>query len=138
MWERGHRFPRFKKPGRMRSFLFPQMGVNPVGGNRLKLPKIGSVKMRLSRPIPNGFELKQVRIVRRASGWYALLALQSDVSIPSAMPHGHSLGIYLGLLSFLVTSNRETIARPKFFVDAERKLKSLQKRVSSKVKGSSN
>ncbi len=138
MWERGHGFPRFKKAGRMRSFLFPQMGVNPVLGNRLKLPKIGSVKMRLSRPIPDGFELKQVRIVRRASGWYALLTLQSDVSIPSAMPHGHSLGIDLGLLSFLATSDSETIARPKFFVDAQRKLKSLQKKVSHKLIGSNN
>ena len=58
MWERGHGFPRFKKPGRMRSFLFPQMGVNPVYGNKLKLPKIGAIKMRLSRPIPKGFELR--------------------------------------------------------------------------------
>ncbi len=138
MWERGFGFPRFKKPGRMRSFLFPQMGVNPVQGNRLKLPKIGTVKMRLSRPIPEGFELKQVRIVRRASGWYAMLSLQCDVSIPDAMPHGHSLGIDLGLLSFLATSDSETIARPKFFVDAQRKLKLLQKRVSCKKLGSNN
>lgn len=138
MWERGHGFPRFKKLGRMRSFLFPQMGVNPIQGNRLKLPKIGRVKMRLSRPIPDGFELKQVRIVKKASGWYAMLSLQCDVSVPEAMPRGHSLGIDLGLLSFLATSDNETIARPKFFVDAQRKLKSLQQRVSSKQKGSSN
>ena len=138
MWERGHGFPRFKKSGRMRSFLFPQMGVNPVQGNKLKLPKIGTVKMRLSRPIPEGFELKQVRIVKKASGWFAMLCLQLGVSVPDAMPHGHSLGIDLGLLSFLATSDNETIARPKFFVDAQRKLKLLQKRVSSKIKGSNN
>lgn len=138
MWERGHGFPRFKKPGRMRSILFPQMGVNPVQGNKLKLPKIGTVKMRLSRPIPDGFELKQVRIVKRASGWFTMLCLQCDVNVPDAMPHGHSLGIDLGLLSFLATSDNETIARPKFFVDAERKLKLLQKKVSSKLIGSSN
>ena len=138
MWERGHGFPRFKKQGRMRSFLFPQMGVNPVLGNRLKLPKIGSVKMRLSRPIPDGFELKQVRIVKKAFGWYAMLLLQCDVNVPSAMPHGHRLGIDLGLISFLATSDNETIARPKFFVDAQRKLKLLQKKVSHKLKGSNN
>jgi len=44
------------------------MGVNPIQGNKLKLPKIESVKMRLSRSIPNGFELKQAR-VRKASEW---------------------------------------------------------------------
>lgn len=138
MWERGHGFPRFKKAGRMRSFLFPQMGVNPVQGNTLKLPKIGTVKIRLSRPIPDGFELKQVRIVKKASGWYAMLSLQCDVNVPDAMPHGHALGIDLGLLSFLATSDNETIARPKFFVERGRKLKLLQKRVSRKKLGSNN
>jgi putative transposase len=138
MWEQKHGFPRFKKQGRMRSFLFPQLGANPVVGNRVKLPVIGWMKMRLSRPIPDGFELKQVRIVKKASGWYAMLSLQSDVNVPDAMPHGHSLGIDLGLLSFLATSDSETIARPKFFVDAQRKLKLLQQRVNHKPKGSSN
>jgi putative transposase len=138
MWEQKHGFPRFKKTGRMRSFLFPQLGTNPIVVNRVKLPVIGWMKMRLSRPIPDGFELKQVRIVKKASGWYAMLSLQSDVKVPNAMPHGHSLGIDLGLISFLATSDNETIARPKFFVDALAKLKLLQKRVSRKIKGSNN
>lgn len=138
MWERGHGFPRFKKPGRMRSFLFPQMGVNPVQGNKLKLPKIGVVKMRLSRPIPDGFELKQVRVVRRASGWYAMLVLQMDVVVPDRMPHGEPVGIDLGLISFLATSTGELVARPKFFVDLQSKLKSLQRKLKHKKKGSSN
>lgn len=138
MWERGHGFPRFKKPGRMRSFLFPQMGVNPILGNRLKLPKIGSVKMRLSRPIPEGFELKQVRVVRRASGWYAMLILQMDVAVPDRMPHGEPIGIDLGLISFLASSTGEVVARPKFFVDLQGKLKSLQRKLKHKKLGSSN
>ncbi len=138
MWERGHGFPRFKKAGRMRSFLFPQMGVNPVLGNRLKLPKIGVVKMRLSRPIPDGFELKQVRIVRRASGWYAMLILQMDVAVPDRSPHGEPVGIDLGLISFLATSTGELVARPKLFVDLQGKLKLLQRKLKHKKKGSSN
>ena len=138
MWERGHGFPRFKKPGRMRSFLFPQMGVNPIQGKKLKLPKIGMVKMRLSRRIPDGFELKQVRIVRRASGWYAMLILQIDVEIPDRMPHGEPVGIDLGLISFLATSTGELVARPKFFVDLQGKMKSLQRKLKHKKKGSSN
>ena len=68
MWDRGHGFPRFKSTNRMRSFNFKQMGVNPLREGAVKLPKIGWVKMRQSRPIPEGFELKQVRIVRRVSG----------------------------------------------------------------------
>lgn len=50
MRERGFGFPRFKKMGQMRSFLFPSMGKNPLAGNRIKLPKLGLFKMRISRP----------------------------------------------------------------------------------------
>ena len=55
---KGFGYPRFKKPGQMRSFLFPSMGVSPLVGNTLKLPKLGVVKIRLSRPIPDGFVLQ--------------------------------------------------------------------------------
>lgn len=70
MWERGFGFPRFKKFGRMRSFVFPQFAKSPVDtvALMLKLPKIGSVRVNLHRPIPDGFAVKQVRIVKRASG----------------------------------------------------------------------
>jgi putative transposase len=73
MWKRGHGFPRFKK--RMRSEVFPQLNLESVkhfnGADWVNLPKIGLVKMHLSRPIPEGFEVKQIRVVKKASGYYA-------------------------------------------------------------------
>ncbi|MEQ9546099.1 MAG: hypothetical protein RIK85_08850, partial [Marinobacter sp.] len=66
-------------------------------------------------PIPDGFTLKQVRIVKKASGYFTMLSLQCDVQIPDAMPHGHPIGIDLGLEKFLATSDGELIARPRFF-----------------------
>jgi putative transposase len=117
MWESGHGFPRFKKQGRMRSLLFPQLGVNPSKGSQIKLPGVGWVKMRLSRPIPDGFVAKQAQVVKRASGWYVMLTLQADVDVPNIAPHGQPVGIDLGLKSFLATSTGEQIARPRFFVD---------------------
>lgn len=138
MWDRGHGFPRFKSTKRMRSFVFPQMGVNPLKQGAIKLPKIGWVKMRQSRDIPTGFELRQVRIVRRVSGWYAMLTLRSEVDVPSPLPHGEPLGIDLGLEKFLATSTGRLIARPRFLLSLQSKLKSLQKEVSRKRIGSSN
>src|SRR4028119_1442441 len=61
--ERGFGFPRFKKFGQYRSFVFPQFKSNPVNGMKIKLPKIGAVPINLHRPIPEGFEVKQVRVV---------------------------------------------------------------------------
>lgn len=138
MREQKYGFPRFKKEGRMRSFLFPQLGKDPLRGNCINLPSIGSVKMRVSRPVPDGFILKQVRVLRRASGWYAMLALQADVDLPQPIPHGNAVGISLGLEKFLATSFGEAIAQPRFFVNTQRKLKLLQKRVSHKVLDSNN
>jgi len=138
MWESGRGFPRFKKQGRMRSLLFSQLGVNPIEGGKVKLPGVGWVKMRLSRPIPEKFVAKQAQVVKRASGWYVMLTLQADVDVPDVMPHGQPIGIDLGLKSFLATSTGQQIARPRFFVELQRKLRLLQQRASHKVKGSNN
>jgi putative transposase len=138
MWDRGHGFPRFKK--RMRSFVFPQLNQEAVrefeGRWFVNLPKIGWVKLHLSRPIPEGFEVKQIRIVKRASGYYAMLTLALDVDVPQASPSGHGLGIDLGLEHFLATSDGQLIDRPRFFVDGQRKLKSLQRQLKHKKKDS--
>ncbi|NEO90581.1 MAG: transposase [Moorea sp. SIO3G5] len=138
MKTQGYGFPRFKNKYRMRSFVFPQFSSNPVRGDWIKLPKIGLVKMRLSRPIPEGFKLKQVRIVRRANGYFVMLALQSDVNVPENPPSGHPLGIDIGLDKFLATSDNELIERPRFLTELHRKLKLLQRRLKLKRKGSSN
>jgi putative transposase len=136
MWELHHGFPRFKKRGAMRSFVFPQLGITPVVGNCVKLPVIGRVKFWRSRSIPDGGVVKQARVVRRASGWYVMLTVQWDVSIPATIPHGFPVGIDVGLTNFMATSNGLLTKRPRFFIDAERKLKLLQKSVSRKCIGS--
>ncbi len=54
------------------------------------------------------------------------------------MPWGHAKGIDLGLESFLTTSDREHIARPKFFQALQRKLELLQRQLVRKQKRSIN
>ncbi|NEO96574.1 MAG: transposase, partial [Moorea sp. SIO3G5] len=99
---------------------------------------IGWVRFRQSRNIPEDGVIKQARIVKRVSGWYVMLTIQWNADIPSPMPHGEPLGIDVGLTSFVATSNGLLVKRPKFFGDAERKLRWLQKRVSRKPFGSKN
>lgn len=136
--ERGFGFPRFKKFGQYRSFVFPQFKSNPVNGFELKLPKVGAMPINLHRPIPDGFEIKQVRVVFKASGWYAQLILQADVSVPEPMPHGEPIGIDLGLAKFLAVSTGELVEPPRFFVDLQSKLRWLQRKLRNKKKGSAN
>ncbi|MEO0376616.1 MAG: transposase, partial [Cyanobacteria bacterium P01_A01_bin.17] len=136
--ERGHGFPRFKKYGQYRSFLFPQFKESPVIGSQIKLPKLGMMPIVLHRPIPDGFTVKTVRIICKHSGWYVTLCIQADVSIPDVAPHGHSIGIDAGLEYFLSTSDGLQIRRPRFFSKLQRKLKLLQRRLKKKQSRSNN
>ncbi|MGC1219795.1 MAG: transposase [Phormidesmis sp.] len=138
MKKQGKGYPRFKRPNRMRSFVFPQLGKNPLSEGVVKLPSIGAVKIRQSRPYPEGFEVKQARVVKRASGFYLMLTFQSDVSVPAVPLVGHFVGADVGLEYFLSSSEGLQIERPKFFVSMQRKLKWLQRRLKGKQLGSAN
>ncbi|WP_249369255.1 transposase [Acaryochloris marina] len=138
MKDRNFGFPRFKKRGRMRSFVFPQLGKDPLGQGVVKLPNIGFIKFRQSRPYPEGYQVKQARIIKRASGFYLMLTFQAALEICAPPVRGHVVGVDVGLEYFLSTSDGLQIERPKFFVDMQRKLKLLQRRLKRKRLGSSN
>ncbi|NEO52915.1 MAG: transposase [Okeania sp. SIO3B5] len=135
---RGYGFPRFKKYGQMKSMLFPQFKVNPITGWLLKLPKLGKVQINLHRPIPEGFIVKQVRILKKAMGWFAVITIQSDISIPEPLPHRHFVGVDVGLDKYLATSDGFVEPGRKFFQTEHSRLKVLQRRLSKKKKRSAN
>lgn len=138
MKARGFGFPRFKNKYRMRSFVFPQLGKEPMRNDAIKFPKLGWIGWRQSRPIPEGFEVKQARIVRKASGYFVMLSLQLEVEVPSPMPHGHPRGLDLGMSKFVATSDGEEIKRPLFLKILQDKLKLLSRRLRNKPYGSNN
>src|SRR6476620_4312475 len=131
-------FPRFKKYGQLKSLLFPQFKENPVTDLHVKLPKSGAIPINLHRPIPSGFVVKQVRILRKADKWYASISLQCDVSVPDPTPSGHPIGVDTGLEKFLATSDGVLVKPPKFFKSLQSRLKVLQRRLSRKSKRSKN
>ncbi len=45
------------------------MGKEPIRNDAIEFPKLAWVKWRQSRPIPEELEIKQARIVRKASGY---------------------------------------------------------------------
>ena len=103
---------------------------------QIKLPKIGDVVINQHRPIPDGFKVKGVRVVSRARNtlWYVVVTIQSDIEIPSPVPHGRAIGIDIGLENFLTTSDGVEIKPARFFRDLQSQLKSLQRKASRKNK----
>jgi len=139
MKRKGMGFPRFKNRYRMRSFVYPQLGRGQLlKENQIKLPQLGWLEYVKSREIPDGFIVKQARIIRKASGYFVQLALECNVSVPDVMPHGHPVGIDLGLDKFVATSEGLVVDRPRFLSSLHRKLKLLQRRLKRKKKDSNN
>ncbi|GFZ91522.1 RNA-guided endonuclease InsQ/TnpB family protein [Okeania sp. KiyG1] len=132
--------PRFKGKGRYRSFTYPQIKLNCIEGNQINLPKIGKVKLIQHRPIPEGFQIKTVTISRKVDGYYVTLSLE-DKSVPALTTKveptlKNTLGIDMGLKEFLVTSEGESVPIPQYYRKSQQRLKTLQKRLSRKKKGS--
>lgn len=138
--DRGFGFPRFKKFGQFKSFVFPQFSTNPISKFAINLPKIGSVPISLHRPIPEGFVVKQVRVLSKARGtqWYVVVSIQSDVVVPVAFPRGKAIGLDLGLERFATVSDGSFIERVKFLKPQQSKLKLLQRRANKKQLRSAN
>jgi putative transposase len=132
--------PRFKGKGRYRSFTYPQIKQDCLKGNKINLPKIGKVKLIQHRPLPEGFQIKTVIISRKADGYYVTLSLE-DKTIPDFNPDieptlENTLGIDMGLKDFFVTSNGETVPIPQYYRKSQKRLRTLQKRLPRKKKGS--
>jgi len=124
-------------PTRRSSDLKPEH----VQGRFVQLPKLGKLKLILHRPIPEGFIIKTVLITKKADGYYITLSLQ-DSSVPELSPElptvENTIGIDMGLKSFLTDNEGEEVATPQHYRKAEKRLKRLQRSLSRKKKGSSN
>ncbi len=78
--------PRFKTESDYRTMTFATASVNWIKLVRknwiyIRLPKLGTAKVRMHRPIPCGFTIKQASVTRKADGWFIQLILE-DTSIP--------------------------------------------------------
>lgn len=127
-------FPRYKK--RMKSLNL--IGAISLNNNVLKMPLLDQIKIIKTRDIPDGFVIKQVQVIKKASGYYVNVMIELDVKVPSPIPHGHAIGIDVGIKSMIATSDAVILPRPKFLDKALRKIKLLQRRLKKKIIGSNN
>ncbi len=82
-------------------------------------------------------QIKRVRIVKRADGYYVQFGVQAERTIEHVST-GSVVGIDMGLKVFYADSNGNTVENPRFLRKAEKKLKRLHRRVSKKQKKSKN
>ena len=129
------RRPRFKRKGRYNSFRYPQLGGFRVIGKALRLSKIGSVKMKLHRPI-EGMP-KTCAIIRDIDQWYACISAEVE-SKPTESRGGEPVGVDLGVVKLATLSDGRIFENPRYLDNSITRLKTLQRGLSRKKRGSSN
>ncbi len=82
-------------------------------------------------------QLKRVRIVRRADGYYVQFGVQGSRRIEHP-PTSNAVGIDLGLKVYYADSDGNMVENPRHYRKAEKRLKRLHRRLSKKQKGSAN
>lgn len=105
-----------------------------VNGQAVKLPKIGWVKARISRPFRG--VLRQATVKQDGDRWYVSLLSQEQVDDPKPV-QGAPIGLDMGVIRPITDSNGKTYDIPLASAKERKKLKRLSQDVSRK-KGSHN
>jgi putative transposase len=144
------RFPKNKKYKNYRSFTYPQPGFNVIppfennnnNGHKLYLSGIGKVRLFIHRMMKG--KVNRLTIKREVGEWYAIFLIENNNSTNEthqdfdigSFPEERIRGGDMGLQKFITLDNGQTEDYPGFLRKSERKLKEIQRRFSSKTKGS--
>ncbi|NEP03308.1 MAG: transposase, partial [Symploca sp. SIO2E9] len=121
--------PRFKKRRAKQTARFRQGGFKVA--QRLKLAKIGAVKVTWSRKLPT--EPTSVTIIKDSAGrYFASFVVEIE---PEALPQAdNSVGIDLGINTFAALDTGEKIEAPKPLKKRLRRLRKLNRNLARKTR----
>ena len=143
----GSGFPKFKSKKNNQSVRFPLEAVSntPFKDGKINLTKhINELKFRTSLKdkqllLDNKNNIKSVTVSKSKTGkYYASFLLNVTELREYIEPINDSIGIDLGIKSFLVASTGEVVENLKFFRTQEKKIKRLHRDLSKKKKKSKN
>jgi putative transposase len=126
-------FPSFKSKHGRQYISYPQ-NVK-VGDSFIKLPIIGEVHCRIHRILDG--TVKTVTVSKNTDGkYYASILVDDGLETPESDANGKAVGLDVGLIDFVVTSDGSKYANPKHLKKHSRNLKRKQQKLSRKQKGS--
>ena len=129
-------YPKFKKHSR--SVEYKQSGwklLDPKHIQFLDGKNIGKLKLIGTWDLAyySVDQIKRVRLVKRADGYYCQFCIQVDVKV-ELKPTNKTVGIDLGLNYFIAEDNGNVIESPKFYRKAEKQLKRANRKKSKKFR----
>jgi putative transposase len=140
--------PRFKTVADFRTMTFADGKAIKLSLVRkhwvyIRLPKLGVVKVRMHREIPEGFTIKQVSVTKKSDGWFMQIMLE-DPTVPDFAPDDviptwdNSLGMDAVLNEdvYLATSEGEKLPSLKPLRRNQAKLDRISTKRNKRKRGS--
>ena len=135
-------FPKFKsrKRNKLSYTTNNQNGTVSIIDGKLKLPKVGLVKMKQHRIIPTDQKIKSATISKTPSGkYYVSILVEYEQYIPNIqLDKNKALGLDYASHSFYVDSQNREADYPRFYRNALDKLTKEQRKLSLMKYGSNN
>lgn len=133
-------FPRFKSKKRNKN-SYSTVCINgniTISNGYLKLPKIGQVRLKQHRQIPEDYKIKSVTVSQTPSGkYYASILCEYENQVQTAELKDF-LGLDFSMKELYKDSNGNEPCYPRYYRQAEKRLKREQRKLSLMKKGSSN
>ena len=133
-------FPKFKSKHRGHN----SYTTNLVNGNIalvdgcLKLPKLGEVKIKQHRGIPDGHMLKSVTVSKTPSGkYFASILYEYKQETPQVIPK-EFIGLDFSMKELFLSSEGDSAKYPRYYRKMLDKLAKEQRKLSKCEKGSNN
>lgn len=127
-------FPRFRSKDRYDSLTFPSYGdgCRIRENGKLYLQGAGEIRVKWHRQV--GGRIKTVTVRRRGGRWHVCFSVEYE---PAPLPVvDDEVGIDVGLEYFAALSTGELILNPRWYRNAQKRLRRAQRKVARRVKGS--
>ena len=131
--------PRFKSRKNRQSYSTNnQNGSVRIENGKIKLPKVGYVKIVQHREIEENSTIKTVTISKTSSNeYYVSILVEYENQVLKIIPKTF-VGLDYSMHALYVSSDGEKAKYPQFYRKSEKKLARMQRWLSRKVKGSHN
>ncbi|WP_196611200.1 RNA-guided endonuclease TnpB family protein [Pectinatus brassicae] len=133
-------FPRFKskKTNKLTYSTNNQKGSVRIEDGKIKLPKIGFVKIKQHRSIPENWKIKTVTISKNpANKYFVSVLFEYDNQVQEITPN-KIVGLDFSMHELFVSSNGISPQYPRFYRQSLQKLAKEQRKLSLCKKGSNN
>jgi len=132
LFEKRAKFPKFKSRNKgIGSFRLT--GSIRVESNRIKLPRLGWIKLKEHDYIPTDQHILSATVSEKAGRWYVSILVREEVELQD---NEGVLGIDLGIKTLATCSDNTQYNNPKALSQLESKIKHQQRKLARKTKGS--